>query len=74
VSALTVAATSSAGLTLPAFRRRRVAPAHPPPDTSTGLPAWWHAVPTGSVPARSQAGWLSAATVAIDARCSSAST
>jgi hypothetical protein len=43
------------------------APARPPPDNSTGLPAWWHAVPTGSVPARSQAGWLSAAAAAIDA-------
>ena len=69
MSALTVAATSSVESTLPASRRRRVASTrlHPnDPNSASGLPAWWHAVPTGSVPARSQAGWLRVATAAID--------
>jgi hypothetical protein len=52
----------------PAPHRRRVSLTRPLPHrAASGLPAWWAAVPTGSVPARSQAGWLSAATAAIDA-------
>lgn len=67
---MTVAASPSAGAALPARRpRRRVGPARPSSPARSpapAVPAWWRAIPDGSAPARSQAGWLRAALTAID--------